>query len=76
MIATRQLYGGSYKLLRDIFPRYGIVVRYLDTDLEGIERLVGPRTKALYIETPTNPTLRLVDLHRAAAFAREWGIWR
>jgi methionine-gamma-lyase len=74
LIATRQLYGGSYKLLRDIFPRYGIVVRYLDTDLAGIERLVTPRTKALYIETPTNPTLRLVDLHRAAAFAREWGI--
>src|SRR5271156_878316 len=59
LIATRQLYGGSYKLLRDIFPRYGITVRYLDADLEGIERLVGPRTKALYIETPTNPTLRL-----------------
>src|SRR5271170_6608361 len=48
MIATRQLYGGSYKLLRDIFPRYGIVVRYVDTDLAGIERLVGPRTKAIY----------------------------
>jgi methionine-gamma-lyase len=74
LISTRQLYGGSYKLLRDIFPRYGIVVRYVDTDLAGIERLVGPRTKALYIETPTNPTLRLVDVRRAAAFAREWGI--
>jgi methionine-gamma-lyase len=74
LISTRQLYGGSYKLLRDIFPRYGIVVRYVDTDLAGIERLVTPRTKALYIETPTNPTLRLVDLHRAAHFAREWGI--
>jgi methionine-gamma-lyase len=74
LISTRQLYGGSYKLLRDIFPRYGIVVRYVDTDLAGIERLVTPRTKALHIETPTNPTLRLVDLHRAAHFAREWGI--
>jgi methionine-gamma-lyase len=74
LIATRQLYGGSYKLMRDIFPRYGIVVRYVDSDLAGVERMVTPRTKALYIETPTNPTLRLVDLHRAAAFAREWGI--
>ncbi len=74
VIATRQLYGGSYRLLRDIFPRFGIVVRHVEADLAGIERLVGPRTKALYIETPTNPTLRLVDLGKAAAFAREWGL--
>ena len=74
LIATRQLYGGSYRLLRDVFPRYGIVVRHVESDLAGIEKLVNPRTKALYIETPTNPTLRLVDLSRAVAFAKEWGI--
>lgn len=74
LIATRQLYGGSYRLLRDILPRYGIVVRYVEADLGGITRLVNPRTKALYIETPTNPTLRLVDLQKAVAFAKEWAI--
>ena len=74
LIATRQLYGGSYRLLRDIFPRYGIVVRHVEADLAGVERLVNPRTKALYIETPTNPTLRLVDLAKAVAFAKEWGL--
>jgi methionine-gamma-lyase len=74
LIATRQLYGGSYRLLRDVFPRYGIVVRHVEADLAGIERLVNPRTKALYIETPTNPTLRLVDLAKAVAFAKEWGL--
>jgi cystathionine beta-lyase/cystathionine gamma-synthase len=74
VIATRAVYGGTYRLLRDIFPRLGIVVRYVDTDLAGIERLVNPRTKALYIETPTNPTLRLVDLRKAAAFAKEWDL--
>ena len=74
VIATRQLYGGSYRLLRDIFPRLGIVARYVESDLAGIERLVGPRTKALYVETPTNPTLRLVDLRKAVAFAQEWGL--
>ncbi len=42
LIATRQLYGGSYRLLRDVFPRYGIVVRHVEADLEGIERLVNP----------------------------------
>ena len=74
VIATRQLYGGSYRLLRDIFPRLGIVTRYVESDLAGIEHLVGPRTKALYVETPTNPTLRLVDLKKAVAFAQEWGL--
>ncbi|MGE5141594.1 MAG: trans-sulfuration enzyme family protein, partial [Rudaea sp.] len=74
IIATRQIYGGSYRMMRDLFPRLGIVVRYVESDLAGIERLVSPRTKVLYVETPTNPTLRLVDLKKAAAFAREWGL--
>jgi methionine-gamma-lyase len=74
VIATRQLYGGSYRLLRDIFPRFGIGVRLVEADLVGMEKLVGPRTKALYVETPTNPTLRLVDLNKAVAFAQEWGL--
>jgi methionine-gamma-lyase len=74
VIATRQLYGGSYKLLRDTLPGFGIAVRYVESDLAGIEKLVGPRTKVLYVESPTNPTLRLVDLAKAAAFAQEWGL--
>jgi len=74
VIATRQLYGGTYRMMRDVFPRLGIVVRHVEADLAGIERLVNPRTKALYVETPTNPTLRLVDLHKAVAFAKEWDL--
>lgn len=74
LIATRQLYGGTYRLMREIFPRFGIVVHHVEPDLAGIERLVNPRTKALYVETPTNPALQLVDLRKAAAFAKEWGI--
>ncbi len=74
VIATRQVYGGTYRMMRDIFPRMAIVVRHVESDLAGIERLVSPRTKALYIETPTNPTLRLVDLKKAIAFAKEWDL--
>jgi methionine-gamma-lyase len=74
VIATRALYGGSYRLMRDIFPRMGIVVRHVETDLAGSDRLVNPRTRALYIETPTNPTLRLVDLQKAVSFAKEWDL--
>jgi len=71
VISTAQLYGGSYRLMRDIFPDLGITVRHVGTDLAGIENLVTPRSKALYVETPTNPTLRLVDIHKAVAFAKK-----
>jgi methionine-gamma-lyase len=74
VISTRQTYGGTYRLMRDNFPRFGIVVRHVESDLAGIEKLVNPRTKALYIETPTNPTLRLVDLKKVVAFAKEWDL--
>ena len=74
VIATRQVYGGTYRLFRDLFPRFGIGVRYVESNLDGIQRLVSPRTKVLYVETPTNPTLRLVDLRKAAEFAKEWGL--
>jgi len=71
IIATVQLYGGTYRLMRDIFPRMGICVHHVGNNLEAVERLVTPRTRILYTETPTNPTLRLVDLHKAALLARK-----
>jgi cystathionine beta-lyase/cystathionine gamma-synthase len=74
IISTAQVYGGSYRLMRDIFPRFGIVVRQVESSLEGIEKLVSPRTKCLYVETPTNPTIYLVDLRKAAAFAKKHGL--
>lgn len=74
IIATRQLYGGTYRLLRDVLPRLGLKVRYVENDLRGVEQLVTARTRVLYTETPTNPTLRLVDLRRAAALARRFGL--
>jgi methionine-gamma-lyase len=70
MIASTQLYGGTYRLMRDTFPRLGITVRHVACDLAGIEQMVTPQTRVLYVESPTNPTLRLVDLAKAAAFAR------
>jgi methionine-gamma-lyase len=74
VISLRQTYGGTYRLMRDNFPRMGIVVRHVEADLAGIEKLVNPRTKVLYVESPTNPTLRLVDLRKAVAFAKEWDL--
>jgi len=74
IIATRQLYGGSYRLMRDLLPRMGITIHHVETDLAGVEQLVNAGTKALYVETPTNPTLRLVDLHKALSIARKYNL--
>src|SRR5216684_5534952 len=60
LIATRQLYGGSYRLMRDVLPDLGIRVHHVEADLAGAEELVSSRTRVLYVETPTNPTLRVV----------------
>ena len=71
VISTAQVYGGTYRLMRDEFPNMGIKVHHVGTDLAGIEELASPQTKVLYVETPTNPTLRLVDLGKAIAFAKK-----
>jgi cystathionine beta-lyase/cystathionine gamma-synthase len=71
VISTAQVYGGTFRLMRDILPRFGIGVRQVGTDLAGLEEQLTPRVRALYVESPTNPTLRLVDLRKAAAFARK-----
>jgi cystathionine beta-lyase/cystathionine gamma-synthase len=69
IISTAQVYGGSYRLMRDYLPRFGITTRQVESSLEGIEKLISPRTRCLFVETPTNPTLYVVDLQKAAAFA-------
>jgi cystathionine beta-lyase/cystathionine gamma-synthase len=70
LIATRQLYGGSYRLMRDILPRMGIRAHHVPANLDGADALVNGKTRAICVETPTNPTLGIVDLKKVAAFAR------
>ena len=74
IIATRRLYGGTYRLMRDLLPRFGIKVHFVESDLREVEARVTPRTRLLYTETPTNPTLGIVDLRKAAALARRLGL--
>jgi methionine-gamma-lyase len=71
LIATRQLYGGTYRLMRDVLPGLGIRVHHVEADLAGAEELVNSCTRVLYVETPTNPTLRLVNLKKAVGLARK-----
>jgi len=71
LIATRQLYGGSYRLMRDVLPRMGIRVHHVEANLEGVDQLVNAKTRAIYVESPTNPTLGLVDLKKVVTLARK-----
>ncbi len=71
LISTAQLYGGTYRLMRDVLSDLGIKVHHVGTDLAGIEKLVNSRTRVLYVESPTNPTVRLVDVEKAAQFAKK-----
>lgn len=71
VIATSSLYGGTYRLMRDVFPRLGIRVHRIGPDLAGFEAVVNERTRVLYTESPTNPTLRLVDFRKAVALAKK-----
>jgi methionine-gamma-lyase len=71
LISTAQLYGGTYRLMRDVFGDLGIKVHHVGTDLAGMEDLVNSRTRVLYVESPTNPTVRLVDVEKAAQFAKK-----
>jgi len=71
LIATRQLYGGSYRLMRDVLPRMGIRVNHVEANLDGVDQLVNAKTRALYVESPTNPTLGLVDLKKVVTLARK-----
>jgi methionine-gamma-lyase len=71
LVAARQLYGGSYRLMRDILPRMGIRVHHVEADLQGVDQLVNAKTRAIYVESPTNPTLGIVDLKKVVALARK-----
>jgi cystathionine beta-lyase/cystathionine gamma-synthase len=71
ILVTPSLYGGTYRFFRDVLPRLGIRVRSLDPARpDRLPRLVNSRTRLVYLETPTNPALRLVDLAAVAAAAR------
>jgi methionine-gamma-lyase len=65
IVSTPALYGGTYRFFRDTLPDYGVSVRYVDpASLDDLLYLVTPRTRLVYFETPTNPTLSLVDIAR------------
>jgi cystathionine beta-lyase/cystathionine gamma-synthase len=72
VVAQRDIYGGVTKFFSQWLPRMGIETTFVDTnDYEQHARAIQPNTRLLYFESPTNPSLRVVDLKKATALARE-----
>ncbi len=72
IISTPALYGGTYRFFRDILPSLKIGVSYIRPDsLAEIPSVATPRTRIVYFETPTNPTLALVDIESLVSAARK-----
>lgn len=72
IISNAQLYGGTYRLFRDVFPRYGIGVKNFPSEApERIAQLISKKTRVVYFETPTNPQLELVDIELLLSIVRE-----
>lgn len=75
VLATNDLYGGSYRLLRRIFEPFGLQSRFVDmSNLQALEEAITPQTRLIWIETPTNPLLRIVDIQAVCTLARQKGI--
>jgi cystathionine beta-lyase/cystathionine gamma-synthase len=75
IVAQRDVYGGVAKFLSEWLPRLGIETTFVDTtDYEQHARAIRPNTKLLYVESPTNPALRVVDFKRVVALAKEHGL--
>src|SRR5277367_1026267 len=72
VVAQRDIYGGATKFFTQWLPKLGIETTLVDTTAyDQHERAILPNTKLLYLESPTNPTVQVVDLHKAAAVAKK-----
>jgi cystathionine beta-lyase/cystathionine gamma-synthase len=75
IVAQRDLYGGVTKFFSEWLPKLGIETTLVDTtEYEQHERAIRPNTKLLYLESPTNPALHIVDMKKMAALAKQHGL--
>lgn len=71
VVSTNDLYGGSYRLFKRIFENFGITFRFVDMqDPRNIEGCISPRTKLIWVETPTNPMMSIIDIEAVAKIAK------
>ncbi|MBS1852497.1 MAG: aminotransferase class I/II-fold pyridoxal phosphate-dependent enzyme [Acidobacteria bacterium] len=75
IVAQRDVYGGVTKFLSTWLPRLGVETTFVDTtEYTQYEQAIRPNTKLIHIESPTNPTLRVVDMERVAGIAKKHGL--
>lgn len=75
IIMCRDVYGGSYRASTTIFKRFNLEVEFVDTtDPDAVERSVKGNTKAIYIETPSNPTMKITDIREIVRIAKKRGL--
>jgi cysteine-S-conjugate beta-lyase len=71
ILAVDDIYGGAFRLFTHIYQKFGITVNYVDTtNTENVFHAVTPKTKLIWIETPTNPTLKVSDIEAIAKIAK------
>ena len=74
VLAVDDIYGGAYRLFTEVYKKFGIHVNYVDTtDSENVSNAITPKTKLIWIETPTNPTLKITDIAAIARIAKSRG---
>jgi len=72
VVSTNDLYGGTYRLFTRIFEPFGVTFSFIDmSDAANVERHITPSTRLLWVETPTNPLLRIIDIEAMAGLARK-----
>ena len=72
VVAQRDIYGGAAKFFTQWLPKLGVETTFVDTtEYEQHARAIRPNTRLLYLESPTNPLVRVVDLHKTAALAKK-----
>ncbi|GAM08161.1 cystathionine gamma-lyase [Geobacter sp. OR-1] len=75
IIVTEDLYGGTYRLFEKIFNQYGLEFSYVDTsDVDAVKNAILPNTRALFVESLTNPLLKVADIAALSALCREQGL--
>ena len=72
VISTNDLYGGSYRIFTTIFEKYGIKFHFVDMlNINNIEEKINSKTKLIWVETPTNPMMNIVDIKKVCELAKE-----
>ena len=75
LIVSKFVYGGTFRILEQVLNRFGIDHTFVDlTDLDAVRAAIQPNTKAIYIETPSNPVLSVTDIPAIVAIAKEKGL--